>query len=85
MDKSLEINLKELEGIMYKEKVIDVKEYDNLKVTFETLNDAPKSEIPTPFTIEQMLYKLETKIYIFLKLSQKKNVWSFYIVLAIII
>ncbi len=26
MDKSLEINLKELEGIMYKEKVIDVKE-----------------------------------------------------------
>ena len=43
MDKSLEINLKELEGIMYKE-VIDVKEYDNLKVTFETLNDAPKSE-----------------------------------------
>lgn len=34
MDKSLEINLKELEGIMYKEKVIDVKEYDNLKVTF---------------------------------------------------
>ncbi|NFY81120.1 Abi family protein, partial [Staphylococcus aureus] len=56
MDKSLEINLKELEGIMYKEKVIDVKEYDNLKVTFETLNDAPKSEIPTPFTIEQMLY-----------------------------
>lgn len=43
MDKSLEINLKELEGIMYKEKVIDVKEYDNLKVTFETLNDAPKS------------------------------------------
>ncbi|HCZ6578044.1 TPA: Abi family protein, partial [Staphylococcus aureus] len=46
MDKSLEINLKELESIMYKEKVIDVKEYDNLKVTFETLNDAPKSEIP---------------------------------------
>lgn len=39
MDKSLEINLKELESIMYKEKVIDVKEYDNLKVTFETLND----------------------------------------------
>ncbi|NKO50797.1 Abi family protein, partial [Staphylococcus aureus] len=33
MDKSLEINLKELESIMYKEKVIDVKEYDNLKVT----------------------------------------------------
>ncbi|MEN0567549.1 hypothetical protein AAGY26_13535 [Staphylococcus aureus] len=31
MDKSLEINLKELESIMYKEKVIDVKEYDNLK------------------------------------------------------
>ena len=31
---------------MYKEKVIDVKEYDNLKVTFETLNDALKVKYP---------------------------------------
>lgn len=73
MDKSLEINLKELEGIMYKEKVIDVKEYDNLKVTFETLNDAPKSEIPTPFTIEQMLYKLETKNLYFPEIKSKEK------------
>lgn len=73
MDKSLEINLKELESIMYKEKVIDVKEYDNLKVTFETLNDAPKSEIPTPFTIEQMLYKLETKNLYFPDIKSKEK------------
>lgn len=73
MDKSLEINLKELESIMYKERVIDVKEYDNLKVTFETLNDAPKSEIPTPFTIEQMLYKLETKNLYFPEIKSKEK------------
>ncbi|MGT2341323.1 Abi family protein [Staphylococcus aureus] len=72
MDKSLEINLKELEGIMYKE-AIHVKEYDNLKVTFETLNDAPKSEIPTPFTIEQMLYKLETKNLYFPEIKSKEK------------
>lgn len=48
MDKSLEINLKELEGIMYKEKVIDVKEYDNLKVTFETLTMLLKVKYPLP-------------------------------------
>lgn len=52
MDKLFEINLKELEGIMYKEKVIDVKEYDNLKVIFEILNDVFKSEIFIFFIIE---------------------------------
>ncbi len=61
MDKTFEIDLKRLENAMYKEIIIDVKGYENLKVTFDTLNYSPKNEIPAPFTIEQMLCKLKTK------------------------
>lgn len=60
MSESLEMELKHLENAMYKEELIDIDSYKKLDVNLKFLDYETKEDLPYPFTIDQMLEKLES-------------------------
>ncbi|RIL85086.1 Abi family protein, partial [Staphylococcus cohnii] len=60
MSESLQMELKQLEKAMYNEKAIDIEPYKNLELDLKFLNHESKEDLTYPFTIDQMLKKLES-------------------------
>lgn len=73
MSESLKKELKELENAMYKEDAIDIDSYKKLEVNLKILNSESKEELPSPFTIDQMLEKLESNNLYFPENNSKQK------------
>lgn len=65
--------LKEIEKLMLKEKEIDVTDVSSLSIELEHLSPQYRIEPPEPFTLDQMIKKLEEKKLYFPENNSKKK------------
>ncbi|MGW5358273.1 Abi family protein [Staphylococcus xylosus] len=73
MSESLKMELKQLENAMYKEELIDIDSYKKLDVNLKFLDYETKEDLPYPFTIDQMLEKLESNNLFFPENDSKQK------------
>lgn len=73
MSESLQMELKQLEKAMYNEKAIDIEPYKNLELDLKFLNHESKEDLTYPFTIDQMLKKLESNNLFFPENDSKQK------------
>ncbi|MGK0690676.1 Abi family protein, partial [Staphylococcus aureus] len=65
--------LKEIEKVMLKEQEIDVTDISSLSIELEHLSPQYRIEPPEPFTLDQMIKKLEEKKLYFPENNSKKK------------